>query len=149
MTSEGGRELAGSERFALGGDDLRPLLALGLGLPGHRALHGVGQLDVPQLDDGGLGSPLLRLHVQDLADVLIDRVSIRQQLIQGVTPHDGAKRGLGDLADRRLDVPNRDHRPDGILHPVVRHRRPSMLTLSLVMISWDWIGIVTIRNDTR
>jgi hypothetical protein len=24
-----------------------------------------------------------------------------------------------------------------------------MLTLSLVMIRWDWIGIVTIRNDTR
>jgi hypothetical protein len=24
-----------------------------------------------------------------------------------------------------------------------------MLTLSLVMIPWDWIGIVTIRNDTR
>ena len=24
-----------------------------------------------------------------------------------------------------------------------------MLTLSLVMIPWDWIGSVTIRNDTR
>ena len=62
-----------------------------------------------QLDDGDFGSPLLRLHVQDLADVLIDRVGIGQQLIQCVTPHDGAKRRLGDLADRRVDVLDRDY----------------------------------------
>ena len=40
---------------------------------------------------------------------LIDRVGIGEQLIQGVTPHDGAERGLGDLADRCLDVLDRDY----------------------------------------
>src|SRR5581483_627267 len=38
-------ELARGERFALGGDDLCALLAFGLGLARHRALHALGQLN--------------------------------------------------------------------------------------------------------
>ena len=73
ITSDGVGQLAGGERLALGGDDLGALLALGLGLTGHRALHALGQLDVLELDDRDLHAPLLGLDVEDLADVLVDR----------------------------------------------------------------------------
>ncbi len=43
------------------------ILALGLGLAGHRPLHAVGQLDVLELDDGDLDAPFLGLDVEDLA----------------------------------------------------------------------------------
>jgi hypothetical protein len=36
-----------------------------------------------------------------------------------VTSHHRAKGGLSDLADRRFDVLDRDHRTDRILHPVI------------------------------
>jgi hypothetical protein len=68
------RELAGGQRLALGRDDLRPLFALRLCLAGHRPLHRLGQLDVLHVHNGHLGAPLLGLHVEDRADVLIDLV---------------------------------------------------------------------------
>src|SRR6185312_7147539 len=46
-----------------------------------------GQLDIPQLDDGDLDPPLLGLHVEDLGDVLIDRIGLRQRLIERMPPH--------------------------------------------------------------
>jgi hypothetical protein len=82
------RQLAGGERLALGGDDLGPLLALGLGLANHRALHAVGQLDAPELDDRDLDSPLFCLHVEDLADVLIlDRDHRADRILDAVIGH--------------------------------------------------------------
>ena len=39
-----------------------------------------------------------------------------------MTSHHRAEGGLGDLADRGLDVLDRDHRTDWILHPVIGHR---------------------------
>jgi hypothetical protein len=101
---------------------LPPLFALCLGLASHRTLHAVGQLNVPELDDRDLDPPLFCLDVEDLADVLIDAVGLRQQLVERVTSHHRPKRGLGDLADRGLDVLDRDHRTDRILHAVIGHR---------------------------
>jgi hypothetical protein len=46
---------------------------------------------------------------------LIDAFGLRQQLVERVTPHHRTKGGLGDLADRGIDVLNRDHRTDWIL----------------------------------
>jgi hypothetical protein len=43
----------------------------------------------------------------------------------------------------RLD---RDDGPDGILHPVVRHRRHGDAYGVRGEIPWDWIGSVTIRS---
>ena len=96
-------ELAGRECLAFGSDDLGALLALGLGLAGHRSLHALGQLDIAQLDDRDLDPPRLGLHIEDLADVLVDLVGLRQRLIQGVTPDHRSQR-VCDLADRLLDV---------------------------------------------
>jgi hypothetical protein len=78
--------LAGGLRLALRGDDLRALLALGLGLTGHGALHGFRQLDVRELDDGDLHAPLLSLDVEDLADVLVDRVRLGERLVEPMPP---------------------------------------------------------------
>ena len=115
-------QLAGGERLALGGDDLRALLALGLGLAGHRALHALGQLDVLELDDRDLDAPVLGLHVEDLADVLVDLVGLRQRLVKCVAPDDGAQRRLGDLVDRGVDVLDRHDRADRVVDAEVGHR---------------------------
>ena len=50
------------------------LLPLGLGLPGHRAFHAVGQLDILQLDEVHFDAPLERRHIEDLLDVGVDDV---------------------------------------------------------------------------
>jgi hypothetical protein len=68
-----------------------------------------------------LTPPLLCLHVEDLADVPIDAFGLGQQLVEGMASHHRAEGGLGDLADRGLDVLDRDHRTDRILHAVIRH----------------------------
>src|SRR3954470_4129927 len=79
-----------------------------------------GRLDVLELDDGHLDAPLLGLDVEDLADVLVDLVRLGQGLVEGVTAHDGAERGLGDLVDGRSDVLDRDDGADRIVDAVVR-----------------------------
>ena len=50
----------GGLELALGGDDLRAPLALGLGLARHRALHAGRDLDVLDLDDRDLDAPRAR-----------------------------------------------------------------------------------------
>jgi len=105
----GVRELARGERLALRGDDLRALLALSLGLTGHRALHRVGQLDVLQLDGRDLYSPLLGLDVEDLADVAVDLVRLGESLVERVPADDRTQRRLRDLVDRLGHVLDRDH----------------------------------------
>jgi hypothetical protein len=74
------------------------------------------------------------LHVEDLTDVLIDAFGLRQKLVERATSHDRPKCGLGDLADRGLDVLDSDHEAEWIPHAVITTADTSMLTLSLVMI---------------
>jgi hypothetical protein len=76
-----------------------------------------------RLDDGDLDAPLLGLDVEDLADVLVDGVGLRQRLVERVAPDDRAKRGLGDLVDRGGDVLDRHHRAHDVLDAVVGDRR--------------------------
>jgi hypothetical protein len=87
----GGPELVGGQCLALGGDDLGPLLAFGLGLAGHGPLHGLGQLDVLELDQGHHHPPVLGGPVQDLADGQVDGVGLGQGLVQGVLADDLAQ----------------------------------------------------------
>ena len=115
----GAGEFTRGQRFALGGDDLGALLALGLGLARHRALHRLGQLDVLQLDERHLDAPTLGLHVENLADVDVDAVGLRQRLVERVPTDDSAERRLGDLANRRIDIFDGDDRLDGINDAVV------------------------------
>jgi hypothetical protein len=63
--------------------------------------------------------PLLGLHIEDLADVLIDLVGLGQGLIQRVPPHDCAQRRLRYLVDGNFDVLDRHHRADGVRDAVV------------------------------
>ena len=74
----------GGQRFAFGVDDLRALFPSRFGLLGHRAFHGVRELDVLQLDQGDLHAPRDGGDVEDLADVQVDLVGLRQGLVEGV-----------------------------------------------------------------
>src|SRR5436309_15227842 len=58
-------ELLGCLELALGGDDLRPPLALRLSLPRHRPLHRLRDLHVLDLDGRHLYAPRLGLRVDD------------------------------------------------------------------------------------
>ena len=101
------RRLAQSGRgggLPLGGDDLGALLPLGLGLPGHRPLHALGELDVLELDQGDQHSPLCGRPVEDLADAVVDGVGLGERLVQGVLTDHVAQRRLRDLVDGRRDV---------------------------------------------
>ncbi len=92
------------------------------GLPGHGALHAVGQLDVLELYQGHLYAPVGGGDVEDPADVEVDPVGLGQRLVQGVLPHDLAQRGLRDLVDRGAHVLNRDDRLHRVDHPEVGDR---------------------------
>jgi hypothetical protein len=46
-----------------------------------------------------------------------------QRLVERVAPHDGSKRGLGDLTDRGGGVLDRHHRANRISDPVIGHGR--------------------------
>jgi len=81
-----GGKLAGAQSLAVCGDDLRALLALGLGLAADGALHALGQLDVLQLDDRDLDAPVLGLDIEDLADVLVDRAGSPTAFTKRVAP---------------------------------------------------------------
>ena len=60
----------------LGGDDLGPLLAFGLSLAGHGPLHGLGQLDVLELDQG---------HDHPHSSVATSRISRMTWLMRSVS----------------------------------------------------------------
>ena len=70
------RQLRRRLDLALGRDHLGAPLALGLGLPRHRPLHLLGQLDVLDLDRRDLDAPLLGARVQDAAHLAVDRVAV-------------------------------------------------------------------------
>ena len=71
-------ELLGGLELALGVDDLCPALALGLGLPGHRALHRLGNLHILDLDGRDLDAPRLGLLVDDLLEGLVEPLALGQ-----------------------------------------------------------------------
>ena len=60
MISRGVGEALGGRELALGVDDLRAPLALGLGLAGHGALHRLREFDVLDLDDARPSRPTAR-----------------------------------------------------------------------------------------
>ena len=66
-------ELGGGLELALGVDDLRASLALGLGLSGDRVLHPLGDLDVADLDGGDLDPPRLGLRVDHVLKLSLRR----------------------------------------------------------------------------
>ena len=117
-------QLLGRLELARGVDDLGPLLALGLRLLGHSALHRLGQLDVLDLDGRDLHPPWLGVLVDDDLEPLVDGLALGQQLVQGGLAEDRAQRRLGDLGSGvdivqdlghgtlRVDDAEVDHRDD-------------------------------------
>jgi hypothetical protein len=83
--------------LTLGGDDLGAPVALGLGLAEHRASHGLGQLDVLDLDEGDLDAPGVGDVVDDPLEPLVHLVQVDQQLRQVDLAEDAAQGHLGDL----------------------------------------------------
>ena len=112
-------ELLGRLELAVGGDDLGAPLALGLGLAGDRALHVGRQLDVLDLDRADLDAPGLGLLVDDLLELGVDPLALRQQGVElGLAEH-RAQRRLGDLRGGEEEVLDLGHRLFGIDHPEV------------------------------
>ena len=107
----GHAELLGGLVLALRADDLRAPLALGLGLPRHRALHRGRQLDVLDLDDGDLDAPGRRVLVDDVLEDLVDLVALGEQLVERVLAEHRAQRRLGDLRRRHEEVLDLRRRP--------------------------------------
>src|SRR5215203_1750308 len=68
--------------LAFGRDDLRPPLSLALGLPGHRPLHPLRYLYVLDLNRAYLHSPGLGMLVDYYLQLLVYRLSIREQIVE-------------------------------------------------------------------
>ena len=98
------RELVRGLELALGGDDLRAPLALGLGLARHRALHRLRDLDVLDLDGRDLDSPRLGLLVDDALELVVEAVALGQQRVELGAAEHGAQRRLRDLRRREQVV---------------------------------------------
>ena len=111
MTSAASVEPRRGLELALGVDDLRAALALGLGLARHRVLHALGDLDVLDLDGRDLHAPGLGLVVDDLLQVLVEALALGQQRVElGLAEH-RAQRRLRDLRGRGQHVLDLDDRP--------------------------------------
>jgi hypothetical protein len=65
-------------------------------LPSHRAFHAVGQLNVFELDQCHFDTLFEGRDVEDLSDIGVDPVGLRQRLVKGV------------LADNQRGVADRD-----------------------------------------
>ena len=98
------RKLVGGLELALGGDDLRAPLALGLGLARHRPLHRLRDLDVLDLDRRDLDAPRLGLLVDDPLQLVVQAVALREQRVQLGAAEHGAQSRLGDLRRRQQVV---------------------------------------------
>ena len=62
-------------QFARCVDDFSTLLALGFGLPRHRALHIGRQIDVLDLDRRHLDAPRIGMLIQDLLQLLVESIA--------------------------------------------------------------------------
>src|SRR5512143_131709 len=108
-------ELLGSLALALGDDYRRALLPLGLGLPGNRLLHGVGQDYVLYLYPGYVEPPLMGVLLDSLRYRFSDRFPVGEQLVERPAADHVPYRGLAVLVDRDaviLDVEERGLRVD-------------------------------------
>src|SRR4051812_46345201 len=115
-------EALGRLELALGVDDLRAALALGLGLAGHRALHPLRDADVLDLDRRDLDPPRVGLLVDDLLEGLVEALALGEQHVEvGLAEH-GAQRGLRDLRRRGAVALDLDDRPDRVDDLEVRDR---------------------------
>ncbi len=83
--------------LALRVDHLRASLALGLGLLGHRALHLLRQIDVLDLDRADLHAPGIRSPVELALKLVIDALSVGEQMIELALTADAAQGGLREL----------------------------------------------------
>ena len=97
-------ELRRRLELALGVDDLRAALALGLGLAGDRVLHPLGDLDVLDLDRRDLDPPRLGLGVDHLLERLVEPLALGQQRVEVGAAEHRAQRRLGDLQRRVVEV---------------------------------------------
>ena len=113
--------LRGAE-LAFGVDQLGALLALGLGLLRHRALHLLGQVDLLHLDRAHLHAPRLGVLVDDLLELAVDLVALGEQLVELRLAAHAAQRGLRQLRGAVEVVLDRDHRLLGVQHAEVEHR---------------------------
>ena len=91
------RQLLRRIQLAGGVNDLGALLALGLGLPRHRALHVLRQIDVLHFDGRHLDPPGIGALIEDLLQLLIEVVPLRQQIIQIDLAQHAAQRRLRQL----------------------------------------------------
>jgi hypothetical protein len=78
-------------------NDLRALLALRLGLAGHRALHVGRQIDMLHFHRRHLHAPGIGVLIEDLLQLLIEALSPRQKIVQFDLPQHAPKRGLSQL----------------------------------------------------
>lgn len=106
-------ELLGGVEFAFGMDDLGAALALGLGLLGHGAEHGLGQVDLLDLDGDDFYAEGGGVAVDDGLDALIEAFAVGEKLIELDFAEDGAKGGLGELAGLVDIVGDFDDGPGG------------------------------------
>src|SRR5215213_9252957 len=105
--------------LALGGDDLRPPLALAFGLPGHRPLHLLGYLDVLDLDDAHLYAPGFGLLVYDGLKLGVYGLPVGEQIVEVFLAQDAPQGGLGNLRGRLHEILDLDYALVGIHHPEV------------------------------
>ena len=116
-------QFLGSLQLPFRGHDLGAALSFGFGFLGHGALHGLGELDVFDFDDGNDDTPRLRETIQDGTDLLVDGVPLGEYLIELEATDDIAHGGLGDLVDGSHHVLDGDDTFDWVLDLIVGHGR--------------------------
>ena len=109
--------------LAVGGDDPGAPLPFGLGLPRHRPLHALGQRDILDLHPLDPHPPrALGRLVDDPAQLPVDRVPLRQQLVHLRLADDRPQRRLRLLRHREHVILHVDRRLDRVHHPEIHHR---------------------------
>jgi hypothetical protein len=109
--------------LAVGGDDPGPALTLGPGLPGHGPLHGIEQRDVFDLHPLDPDAPrALSQLIDDAAQLAVDRVPLREQLVHLGLADDRTQGRLRLLRDREQVVLHVHDRPDRVHHAEVDDR---------------------------
>jgi len=103
-------------------DDLGAPLALGFGLLGDGAHHGLVQINMLDLDVGDLDAPGVGLHVKHLLQSLVDLLALGQQLVEFVLAEDGAQGGLRQLRSGLHVILDLDDRELRVHHTSVDHR---------------------------
>jgi hypothetical protein len=78
----GGRQFLRRLELPIRGDDAGAALAFGLGLPGHRPLHRLWQGDILDLHPVDFYAPPNSRAVQHQCQALVERLTVRQQVIQ-------------------------------------------------------------------